>query len=539
MDFLIILSKRSKRFYIILISLSLLTSFFSLIMLTLINNAITDVSIPFFEDYDWLIFTSLIIASFVLHHTFQVYLIDLTANFNYEFEVYLLDKLEKAKLEELEKLGIDKIFSATGDIRQLSQLPEILIDTIQSVIIILGCFLYLFWSSFVAGIITLVLMATMFVFYIVRNSRIEKDLQIARSLENDYLRYLNDLLYGFKEVKTSKKKNKNIHHNFLKRNRENRIAIVKKSTTKYARNELLGNYSWYVVLGFILFLLPRLLNLDISNLSVFLVTIIYMMGPIIALIGLIPSLTNIKIAVSRLNEFRTHIEGKFEESTTNGHDKALPTFNRFNIRGLEYSYLNDWGEKIFSLGPINMNIDKGEILFIQGGNGSGKSTFVKLISGLYEPQSGEIELLGDSNQNGSFNLCDYVSIVFTNPYMFSENYEDYILGSGNDQLKRYVNLFKMENKLQLDTSSNVLTQKLSKGQEKRLAFILALLEEKPVLILDEWAAEQDPEFRSYFYQTILPTLKEEGKTIIAVTHDDAYFHCADKTIKFDCGKITE
>jgi putative pyoverdin transport system ATP-binding/permease protein len=78
---------------------------------------------------------------------------------------------------------------------------------------------------------------------------------------------------------------------------------------------------------------------------------------------------------------------------------------------------------------------------------------------------------------------------------------------------------------------------LSTGQRKRLAFIAAILEDKPILILDEFAADQDPVFRKYFYEDILKELKLMGKTVIAVTHDDHYFHIPDRLLKMDSGNL--
>jgi multidrug/microcin transport system ATP-binding/permease protein len=94
-------------------------------------------------------------------------------------------------------------------------------------------------------------------------------------------------------------------------------------------------------------------------------------------------------------------------------------------------------------------------------------------------------------------------------------------------------------KIVLDDKDASARRKFSKGQSKRMSLIFALLENKPILVLDEWAADQDPHFRKFFYEELIPKLKREGKTIIAVTHDDAYFNQADRIIKFDYGKIVK
>ena len=96
--------------------------------------------------------------------------------------------------------------------------------------------------------------------------------------------------------------------------------------------------------------------------------------------------------------------------------------------------------------------------------------------------------------------------------------------------------------LRLETKTNFaqgrFTQlNLSTGQRKRLALIVSLLEDRPLLAFDEWAADQDPEFRQYFYTELLPLLKSQGKTLLVVTHDDRYFHVADRVVTMEYGRI--
>jgi putative ATP-binding cassette transporter len=83
------------------------------------------------------------------------------------------------------------------------------------------------------------------------------------------------------------------------------------------------------------------------------------------------------------------------------------------------------------------------------------------------------------------------------------------------------------------------TTKLSTGQRKRLALFAALAEKRPILILDEWAADQDPGFRLFFYNEILPYIKNENITIIAITHDETYFNLADRRLHLESGTITQ
>ncbi len=81
------------------------------------------------------------------------------------------------------------------------------------------------------------------------------------------------------------------------------------------------------------------------------------------------------------------------------------------------------------------------------------------------------------------------------------------------------------------------TRDLSTGQRKRLAMIVGMLEDREVYIFDEWAADQDAHFREKFYSEILPDFKARGKTVLAVTHDDHYWHLCDRRIVLDLGMI--
>ncbi len=107
----------------------------------------------------------------------------------------------------------------------------------------------------------------------------------------------------------------------------------------------------------------------------------------------------------------------------------------------------------------------------------------------------------------------------------------------NTELYELISLLKLTDKIELDGDGKGFNHNLSKGQRKRLALIYALFESKPVIVLDEWAAEQDPAFRRYFYTEMIPFLQERGKTIIIITHDDEYFQYADRIIKFNFGQI--
>ena len=213
---------------------------------------------------------------------------------------------------------------------------------------------------------------------------------------------------------------------------------------------------------------------------------------------------------------------------------SFKDFNILSIDKMQFSYSSTNGAA-FGVGPFNEKIQRGELLFVIGGNGSGKSTFLKLLTGLYYPQEGGLSVDDTLIEAGNYAAYrSLFSIIFTDFHLFDKFYgvPDVDAQTVNEWLEKMQMQHKVEYKNGGFTSTN-----LSTGQRKRLAFIAAMLEDRPILVMDEFAADQDPQFRQYFYETLLGEVKSMGKTIIAVTHDDHYFHVADRVWKMDEGRI--
>jgi putative ATP-binding cassette transporter len=264
-----------------------------------------------------------------------------------------------------------------------------------------------------------------------------------------------------------------------------------------------------------------------------------MIGPVAGLITFLPIVTRVKIALNRLNEYENLLDANIKGKIMHGDMQDINSeFQQIEFRDVTYEYYDKEKEKIFSLGPLNVTISQGEKIFITGGNGSGKTTFVKLLTGLYKPVSGQILLNGHviSDKNLPY-YRDQISAIFTDNYLFEENYNEFDLDKHNAKLSAYIEVMRLTDIIRTNETSYELTRSLSQGQRKRLAMIMALMEARQIIVLDEWAAEQDPQFRAYFYRKILPYLLDNNKTIIAITHDDNYYHLAGRIIKFDYGKI--
>jgi putative ATP-binding cassette transporter len=210
--------------------------------------------------------------------------------------------------------------------------------------------------------------------------------------------------------------------------------------------------------------------------------------------------------------------------------------DKLELQNLTHTYHREDENTGYTLGPIDLTIRRGEMIFVTGGNGSGKTTFAKLISGLYAPQDGEILLDGQPiTDQTRDHYSQNFSIIFYDFYLFES-----LLGLQAAELdtkaNEYLEKLKLNHKVRVKDGA-FDTLELSQGQRKRLALLTAYLEDRPIYIFDEWAADQDPYFKQVFYFNLLPELKSKGKTVLVITHDDRYFHLADRIIKLTNGKI--
>jgi putative ATP-binding cassette transporter len=211
--------------------------------------------------------------------------------------------------------------------------------------------------------------------------------------------------------------------------------------------------------------------------------------------------------------------------------------HRIEMRGAVYAYLDPDGRPLFTVGPCDLTLRAGETIFVVGGNGSGKSTLLRVLTWLYAPKAGVI--LWDGQPVDRSNVADYRNLfgaVFADFHLF-----DRLYGSPHvDPLEARALLETMGIAGKTAFRDGGFTNRdLSTGQRKRLAFVAALLEDRPVYVLDELGADQDSDFRRRFYEELLPWLKQRGKTLVVVSHDERYFHVADRVLTMEDGRFVE
>ena len=261
-----------------------------------------------------------------------------------------------------------------------------------------------------------------------------------------------------------------------------------------------------------------------------------MKGPLEHLLGYLPVVGKAKIAFARISELSQRFSSPEPHLLMDDSEAPQPRVNSLELRGVRYSPPAVAGSEAFHLGPIDLSIKQGDIVFIVGENGSGKTTLIKLLLGLYPPQAGEILLNGNAvNAPERDDYRQLFTTVFADYYLF----DDLVQGSAAqslDSAKKYLERLEIAHKVSVKDGVFSTTD-LSTGQRKRLALVNAWLEERPVLVFDEWAADQDPAFRRIFYTELLPDLKRLGKTIIVISHDDRYFDIADQLVRLRAGQV--
>jgi putative ATP-binding cassette transporter len=451
----------------------------------------------------------------------------------------IVNKIRQSELDFIENKGKVEIYTyLTQDTNLISSSSMLMIAAIQSSLILIFCLFYVFWLS-PLGFLLIVFSTVLTVgIYFAYSDSVTDMLQMTTIKETRFFESLNHILIGFKEIKVNQKKNDDLF-SFVETVADEAKQLKIQVGLKLILDVMFSRIFSNSVLGIIVFILP-LFSLSHADVVIKLTsTLLFIMGSIEVVVAAVPMLAHANIAVGNLQQLEAQLDAVNKRTilTDKVPEKQFVDFKTIQLKNIQFKYLDKEGNPLFHVGPLNLTIQPGEILFIVGGNGSGKSTLLKLLTGLYYPDVGTLVVDNKVIEQNNYQAYrELFSIIFTDFHLFDRLYG--LPAVDEQQLNALLGLMELEKKTQyLDGKFTHLD--LSTGQKKRLAFIVTVLEDKPVYILDELAADQDPQFRKYFYERVLPDLKKQGKTIIAVTHDDKYFDIADRIIKMDYGKIND
>ncbi|KPA17619.1 cyclic peptide transporter [Candidatus Magnetomorum sp. HK-1] len=320
----------------------------------------------------------------------------------------------------------------------------------------------------------------------------------------------------------------------MKKDAQNAENLIGDGIINLFQVSLTTDLLFFGMIGFFIFLLPLMIDIQVIVIPKLITAILFIHSPLTIIYKFAPNVVMSNMAIEKIEALEQKIE-KIHAQTLQPSYYPVD-FKSIELSSASFSYKDKFNQISFSIGPLDLTINKGEVVFIAGGNGSGKSTLLKLLNGLYSTSSpGRIIIDGETLSDSTLlNYRELFSIIFTDYHLFKKLYG--IETVDENQLNHWLSVMALDHKTAF-VDQKFTNLNLSTGQRKRLAYIVALLEDRPVYVFDEWAADQDPEFRKYFYTIILNDLKRLGKTVIAVTHDDRYFDYADRLILMDDGKI--
>jgi putative ATP-binding cassette transporter len=307
--------------------------------------------------------------------------------------------------------------------------------------------------------------------------------------------------------------------------------------TNYAWVGNAGGIIFYVALGSLIFILPAWVPQQREVLTSTTLVLLYVIRPITELLGAVPAVHEAGVSLKKIEQLDTSLRG-ITPPPADPSPFITDNSLHLTLRGVCHKYRGDIEDQQFMLGPVDLELRKGEILFITGGNGSGKSTLAMLLLGLYEPETGEILLNGQPVTTARLECYRrHFSAVFADFHLFEQLlYTD--RKSQEQSARHYLKLMGMDHKVKVENGV-FSTLALSSGQRKRLALIASYIEDRPIYVFDEWAADQDPVFKRVFYTELLPELKARGKTVVVISHDDAYFGTADRLLKLEDGWVRQ
>ncbi|MDF2490572.1 MAG: pyoverdine biosynthesis protein, partial [Pseudomonas sp.] len=399
----------------------------------------------------------------------------------------------------------------------------------------LGCLAYLAYLSLPMFALLLVALVIGTVIQYVARARGIRGFEAAREAEDALQKHYSAIAAGAKELRIHRPRRQRMFSQRIEATAEQICATNIRSVNTFVVAKTFGSMLFFVVIGLVLALQSLWLGIDKAVLSGFVLVLLYMKGPLEYLVMTLPVISRANIAFKRIAELAEQFSSPEPHLLLNGKDAPKPTLRQLELRDVHYAFPAVDGSQAFALGPINLSIAQGEIVFIVGENGGGKTTLIKLLLGLYAPQGGEILLDGEPVL--AARRDDYRQLfttIFADYYLFDE------LVQGDQQVpgtaNRYLERLEIAHKVSIRDGAFSTTD-LSTGQRKRLALLNAWLEERPVLVFDEWAADQDPVFRRIFYTELLPELKALGKTIIVISHDDRYFDIADQLVRMQAGQV--
>ena len=482
-------------------------------------------------------FSGLLVVLFMVSAITQVTMTSTGHRLVYQLRRALVKRVLDTDLERLELLGPAQIMAALNtDIRNIAAAFISLPVAIFGITLIIGGFFYLAWLSWPLFIAISIWLSLTVVIGWLLLKRTHLQACLARDVEGRLYENYQAIIEGRKELALNRARARYLYECEFDSNARDSLGYETKADIFNGVNENWVNSMILGAIGLSFFLAHGFGWADAGVAATYALVILFLRTPLTAVVSSIPRIVIGNVSVANLEALELP-DYKVEF--------ALPQVNlpenwrNLHLDSVTYSYPGVDEHEGFAIGPLELSLCRGETIFLIGGNGGGKTTLARLLTGLYRPHAGRIHMDGlliDEHCQSSFRRL--FSAVFADFHLFDQFLDESGQCAETETIHYWLNILQMTGKAQIQ-GGRLRTECLSQGQRKRMALLLAILENRPVLVLDEWAADQDPAFRSVFYNRILPELKAAGKTILAITHDEHYFYMADRLLKIDGGQLLE
>ena len=450
----------------------------------------------------------------------------------------LLDRVLQIDLQALDTVGAGEILAVlTRHAQTISDSLTVLLVGVQSALLIVVVLLYIATLSLPAFLLTAAFIGVTLAVQHASGRMAQANLRSATAGEARLFGILRDCLEGFKEVKMHRPRAQALL-DALSGQAQAVAGAMGRLRRRTAEQFVFGQASLLIMLGAMVLLEPLVAPFTSSVLIRVTTSVLFVIGSVGLLVQSVPVLAQAENAAASIAGLRRQLDSLGPAATPAGAPAATPNaaFQELVLEGLQFRYPTQGDEPGFAIGPLDVTVQRGEMVFVTGGNGSGKSTLLRLLTGLYPPGAGSIRLdqtaITADNQQAYRNM---IAAVFGDFHLFRRLYV--MPAGGAAQVQASLAAMDLAGKTALDEANRFTSLDLSAGQRRRLALALALLQDRPILVLDEVAADFDPGFRRHFYQDMLPALKQAGKTIIAASHDERYFHVADRILRLEDGRI--
>ncbi len=484
-----------------------------------------------------LLFLGICVAFPVLRYAGDWLLIHLTEAATLHLRTSLCARMLAVPLRRLEEMGAPRLNAVlVNDLPTVASTMGLIPQLSLNLTVVLGCLAFMGVLSWTMLIGVLVFLVAGVVAYQVPLLRGHVHFQALRERGDDLFRHFGSLTDGVKELKLHGGRRRAFLETELRD-----TAVQVQGHAVAAQRAFSSAVSWgqvliFLLIGMVAFVLPAFTPVERPVLTGFTFAILYMVGPMQAILNAMAPLSRAIVSMERVEQMGTELAEAAPAEPRRLPGASPAPWRSLRMDGVTHSYRSERDGSAFILGPIDLSFRPGEIVFITGGNGSGKTTFAKLLTGLYTPESGAVRLDGAAVEGAALERYHALfSTVFSDFYLF-----DSLLGLEreglDDQALHYLRELQLDHKVRVE-GGRLSTTELSQGQRKRLALLTAYLEDRPVYLFDEWAADQDPHFRDVFYHQLLPGLRARGKTVFAITHDDRFYPVADRLIKLDSGRV--